>query len=37
MHPGRAIGAAACDKTLVAAISGNPAAAMTSWSVLMGP
>ncbi len=37
MHPGRAVGAAYRKHTLILALSGNPAAALTSWSVLAAP
>ena len=37
MHPGKAVGAARRDRTLILALSGNPAAALTSWSVLAAP
>lgn len=37
MHPGRAVAAAHRDQTLILALSGNPQAALTSWSTLAGP
>jgi molybdopterin molybdotransferase len=37
MHPGRAVGAGMRGHTLIFALSGNPAAALTSWSVLVAP
>lgn len=37
MHPGKAVGAARRGRTLILALSGNPSAALTSWSVLAAP
>lgn len=37
MHPGKAVGAARRDRSLILSLSGNPAAALTSWSVLAAP